>query len=478
MISPAHPIVLAVGERTVSCLLEGSLMAAAVSVLLWLSPKGNSRTRFVIWYSTLVGIGALLLIAQTASGTSIVGFMPHITLPVSWATYGLTAWAAVSFLGLVRIFRGLRNVHSLRQRCRELNPNDLPEGAWQGLEDLVATRRVQFCVADEVKGPTAVGFVRPAVLLPTWALTDLSAGELNRVLLHELAHLQRWDDWTNLLQKMLRVLLWFHPAVWWIDSRLSLERESACDDLVLAKAPDARAYAECLVSLAEKSSLRRGVALAVAAVGRMRQTTVRLGRILDRGRARETGLSKLALASTGTLGLIVLLAFAHLPNLVQFHNGSRVEVATVWGHAAAEPDLRAPVRLSGTPRLQGNPVVIPAAMQIPVNHEPYHPITKRTKLVRTAHKQHSISPILVRASLIGSEQQLAARPMLVVFFESSELYAGADETRSVAQPWSGPIPENDSGDQDAFRNGAVRVFRLTVFAEGVRVRQEIISNVI
>ena len=102
MISPAHPIVLAVGERTVSCLLEGSLMAAAVSVLLWLSPKGNSRTRFVIWYSTLVGIGALLLIAQTASGASVGGFMPHITLPASWATYGLTAWAAVSFLGLVR----------------------------------------------------------------------------------------------------------------------------------------------------------------------------------------------------------------------------------------------------------------------------------------------------------------------------------------------------------------------------------------
>jgi len=65
-------------------------------------------------------------------------------------------------------------------------------------------------------------------------------------LLHEFAHLGRWDDWTNLAQKLVRTIFFFHPAVWWIEKRLSLEREMACDDVVLAETQNPRAYAECL----------------------------------------------------------------------------------------------------------------------------------------------------------------------------------------------------------------------------------------
>ena len=123
--------------------------------------------------------------------------------------------------------------------------------------------------------------MKPLVVIPSWAMRELSAAELNTILLHELAHLRRWDDWTNLAQKVLGALLFFHPAVWWIEKKLALEREMACDDLVLAQDCESRAYAECLVSLAEKSLLRRGFALAQAAVGRMRHMSFRVAQILD-----------------------------------------------------------------------------------------------------------------------------------------------------------------------------------------------------
>ena len=109
--------------------------------------------------------------------------------------------------------------------------------------------------------------MKPLVVIPSWATRELSPAEFNTVLLHELAHLGRWDDWTNLAQKVLGALLFFHPAIWWIEKKLALEREMACDDLVLAKTASPRAYAECLVSLAEKNLLQRGIALAQAAVG-------------------------------------------------------------------------------------------------------------------------------------------------------------------------------------------------------------------
>jgi beta-lactamase regulating signal transducer with metallopeptidase domain len=80
--------------------------------------------------------------------------------------------------------------------------------------------------------------------------------------LHELAHLRRYDDWTNLAQKLVKALFFFHPAVWWIEKQVSLEREMACDDAVLAETASPRAYAECLAHLAEKtaSSAKSGAA--------------------------------------------------------------------------------------------------------------------------------------------------------------------------------------------------------------------------
>ena len=96
--------------------------------------------------------------------------------------------------------------------------------------------------------------------------------------------LWRRDDWTNLAQKVLKALLFFLPSVWWIERRLSLDREMACDDAVLARSGTPREYAECLAHVAERSFLRRQLALAQAAVGRVRQLTARVAMILEPNR--------------------------------------------------------------------------------------------------------------------------------------------------------------------------------------------------
>ena len=64
-----------------------------------------------------------------------------------------------------------------------------------------AEETVTLCVSDQLRVPTAIGFIKPQVVIPAWAMKELSMPELNTILLHELAHLRRWDDWTNLVQK-------------------------------------------------------------------------------------------------------------------------------------------------------------------------------------------------------------------------------------------------------------------------------------
>src|SRR5208283_3690698 len=128
------------------------------------------------------------------------------------------------------------------------------------------------------------------------------------------AHLRHWDDWTNLVQKCVRALFFFHPAVWWIENRLSVEREMACDDVVVAQTANPAGYASCLVSLLERSLAGRGWAMAQAIVHRARETSMRLARILDPKRTVATRISKPAL---GLVGAFTVLCLAMLPNTPQ-----------------------------------------------------------------------------------------------------------------------------------------------------------------
>ena len=150
------------------------------------------------------------------------------------------------------------------------------------------------------------------------AVATAVAEEINVVLLHELAHLRRWDDWTNLAQKIVKAVFFFHPAVWWIESRLTLEREMACDDMVLAQTASPRAYASSLISFAEKLHNVRGLSLAQALVSRMRDMSLRVAHILDEKQPSRTGLWKPVLGLSAAILALVLGATPYAPRLVAF----------------------------------------------------------------------------------------------------------------------------------------------------------------
>jgi beta-lactamase regulating signal transducer with metallopeptidase domain len=77
---------------------------------------------------------------------------------------------------------------------------------------------------------------------------------------HELAHICRFDLVVNLLQRLVEAMLFFHPAVWYISRQVSVERENATDDLVVASGGERARYADVLVRMAELSAALHGVA--------------------------------------------------------------------------------------------------------------------------------------------------------------------------------------------------------------------------
>jgi beta-lactamase regulating signal transducer with metallopeptidase domain len=312
---------MAIG-RVVNSLPEGLLIALFAWMMLRLLPRQNSGTRFAVWFVALLAIAGLPFIGAGAAHTFLAAgtVPPLITLSGRWGTWLLLCWLAVAGFALLRLAIGLWRLRALRRSCVAIDADELDASVRQMIANLNSSsfRVATLATSECVTVPAVIGFFEPVIILPAWALRELPAEELNIILLHEFAHLRRWDDWTNLLQKMVRAIFFFHPAVWWIESRLSLEREMACDDQVLAKMGNPRGYAKCLISLLEKSVARRGLAMAQALVHRARESTLRVAQILDASRPNSKHVWKPALGLVGIFSLVCIAVVPSAPKFVAF----------------------------------------------------------------------------------------------------------------------------------------------------------------
>jgi hypothetical protein len=125
-------------------------------------------------------------------------------------------------------------------------------------------RPVRVLESSLAQVPMVIGWLRPLILLPAAAVTGLTPQQLEAILAHELAHVRRNDYWMNLVQAAAEILLFYHPAVWWVSNRIRIEREHCCDDLGVAACGDRLTYARALVAMEELRSLPDVPSLALA----------------------------------------------------------------------------------------------------------------------------------------------------------------------------------------------------------------------
>lgn len=215
-----------------------------------------------------------------------VAILPWVWLAGSATTLLLLA---TGFVGVERLRRSSRGMvgEEVERRCRAL------------AESLGVARRVGVAVCDRIAAPLLVGIVRPLILLPPAALGGWSVEQLEMALLHELAHLRRWDNLVNLAQRVVEALLFFHPLVWWLSAWVRLERESCCDRLVVERTESPLAYAEMLVTLAGSRRGGRGVGIAMAEG----QVMTRVRRLLN---LEDRTMTLTMPEGLGLLGAVVL----------------------------------------------------------------------------------------------------------------------------------------------------------------------------
>jgi len=136
-------------------------------------------------------------------------------------------------------------------------------------------RTIGLFGSERIREAIAMGFLRPIVLLPASWLTEMPPDVLEAVIAHELAHVRRLDLWLNLFQRLAEILLFYHPAVWWLSRRIRLVREMCCDELAVAATGHRIAYASALqLAASRRLQARKPAGAWAAAMGGSRTTTL------------------------------------------------------------------------------------------------------------------------------------------------------------------------------------------------------------
>ena len=253
-----------------------------------------------------------------ASSSSDLSFPSFLLEPVRWRVESVIAFPLMAaLLALWFLVAGFRlalvtlKIHELlKLRDKTLPPEPSLTALFQMLKEQCRARRlVELRISNEQRCPMVIGFFRSIILLPRDVVVQSSLKEIDQILRHELAHVNRFDDWANLVQHLVKAVLFFHPSVWWIHRKLLLEREIACDDHVLQQCGERRDYALTLANVAGRL-FQKTPLLAPGVSNSNSQLQQRIHMILNTRRNASPRLAKgrLTIITGAAAGLALLAA--------------------------------------------------------------------------------------------------------------------------------------------------------------------------
>jgi bla regulator protein BlaR1 len=248
-------------DAVLNWLWQGGVVAVALGLMLFSLERASANVRSVVCWAAALFVIALPALPSLSSTAALpdafraTGSEAIVSLPEAWWTSTLlilAAWALWAGIQIVRFISAIAAIRRARARSRAFPSHTesvLP--CWRRVRN--EGRVAALVLSDSVTTAGVLSWGAPVIAVAPSLLKTLDADELDRVLIHEWAHVQRRDDLVNILQIVVRIIAGWHPALWWIDRRLRIEREIACDEITVAVTGSAKAYAQCLLKL---SSLR------------------------------------------------------------------------------------------------------------------------------------------------------------------------------------------------------------------------------
>jgi D-alanyl-D-alanine endopeptidase (penicillin-binding protein 7) len=369
-------------------LWQGCAIAIVTAVLLRLLDRASSDLRYrVCWAGVVVVLLPLLRSAMPAPLTPLPALVvaSPLGMPIESASESLPAIEFfLALWGLWLLVHGRHLVIAIiANRRRRTRYSTFPRAVerrlfhWSQIKD--QGRRSHLVVSDDVRAAAVVGCGSPVIAVAPALIERLTADELDRVVVHEWSHVQRRDDLANLLQLVLRALAGWHPAIWWLDRRLQAERENACDEMTVSLTGSAKAYAACLVKLADFTVARREV---VPSLGALSSASVvhRVKRIVSNRCSLSPVLSKHAAAVAIVLLIGMSLAVSSLRFVEEVVASSAINApSTVTAPAPQQAPIDAPAPIASGVVIRARVAArASAARQVPSESTPQDPTPPAT----------------------------------------------------------------------------------------------------
>ncbi len=326
-----------VGLSVFHTLWAGGLLLLLLMVVLRVMPNQLAKARFAVSLVALQLLFLLLLgiffyqchqlspaaepvdkttvapaptVSTVLPSVSTVAKVNALPLQVPWFTrlqQWSRWWAALWLLGAayhaLQLLLGVRHTRQLRTNAQAVSGNW--ERSFGCLKQRLGIKRpVRFLRSDQTAVPLTFGWLKPVVLIPASLLTQLSPEQLEMIVLHELAHIRRADYLWSLGQSVAEVVLFYHPAYWYIARVLEREREFACDQMTVSLTQQPHTYARTLLQVATTTAPNYGLA-----VSGKRGLSNRIKRIVNAAPGQNNGPVLPALVLIGILG-IASAAFA------------------------------------------------------------------------------------------------------------------------------------------------------------------------
>jgi beta-lactamase regulating signal transducer with metallopeptidase domain len=305
--------------------VKSSALLVVAGLLTLLMRRASAASRHAVWMGCFVGVAALPLavrvlpalpvpvlatqpavaVAQDLRPLAPAVFVPARPLPMatvtvtappstkvesSWSLAGVVvaAWLAGVVLALVRMVAGAAGVRRLSQRARLVTAPAIVDSINRAREAVGVRRRVRLLATDDDVMPMTWGVFRPTILVPAaFDGATTTARPLNAVIVHEVAHIARFDVVAQALTQLVTAALWFHPGVWMAQRAARLERERACDDVALRVGARPADYAMELLMLVRLFRPIRVTVPGALGAARRSQLDRRIRDILDRRVSRR-----------------------------------------------------------------------------------------------------------------------------------------------------------------------------------------------
>lgn len=319
-------LIKAIGWSILHSLWQGAILYALLFIAFMALPKMSARLKHNLAFTSLVlmftSFCLTFLVIFKLPSTSIVAQVSidqfsfqelakiRESIPFKTEAY-FPLLVSIYSIGILAQFLVLLTGYSKLNKLKNEHTTAIP-AEWKAVFELTLTqlklnKTVKFHLSTKVNVPLVIGFFKPVVLFPIALATQLDLKQVEAILIHELSHIRRNDYLINLVKTCIETLLFFNPFVWLTTRFIHIEREHACDDLVVNFTGTPLTYAHALLKL-ELLKDKNTPALSLAATGKNQHLYQRIKRITDMKTNYMNAKQKFFILSL-TIGTVVSLAW-------------------------------------------------------------------------------------------------------------------------------------------------------------------------